>query len=278
MPAQTTILLLIPCYNCDDNIADVIRRLTPASLARLSEVLVIDNGSQDNTVRNAVDAAREHGPGTIKVLLNDANYGLGGTHKVAIDYGRRKGYDYLAVLHGDGQAASEELDDVIAALDASAGADAVLGCRFMKASRIRGYSKLRTAGNKFFNLVYSVLTGRRIYDLGSGLNIFSLKSLDTINLEKLSDVCDFNYCLLLAMIEKNMRFINVPISWSESGQRSNVTTWGIGLKCLKTVWNWRIGALFPGMIPVRDYSRRRTYTINDYSGASRPLEEPLGKK
>ena len=52
--------------------------------------------------------------------------------------------------------------------------DCCLGSRFMKGSRIQGYSALRTFGNYGFNALFSVVARRKITDLGSGLNLYAV--------------------------------------------------------------------------------------------------------
>ena len=232
-------MILIPCYNCDDHIQYVIDNLSMNSIQRVSEIIIIDNGSTDNTVRKAVASAKKRNTDKIKVFVNNANYGLGGTHKVALEYARKKEYDYLVVLHGDGQANPKELDNFIHILDKNYDVDAILGGRFMDLSLIRGYSRIRTFGNIALNWFATVLSFKRVHDFGAGLNIFNVRSVCSLPLGFFTDACDFNIYLLFGLLDNNMKIIHIPISWSESGQRSNVTTFGIGFDTLKVILYWR---------------------------------------
>ena len=92
----------------------------------------------------------------------------------------------------------------------------------MKKSRLIGYSKFRTFGNRVYNLLFSVVTRRRIHDLGSGLNIYKVKSLKSKYYYKFPDRLTFNYCMVMAIhyYKQNVKFF--PISWREEDQSSNV--------------------------------------------------------
>ena len=45
--------------------------------------------------------------------------------------------------------------------------DALLGARFMRGARLHGYSRVRTAGNHVYNLLFSLAGRRRLHDLGA---------------------------------------------------------------------------------------------------------------
>ena len=63
---------------------------------------------------------------------------------------------------------------------------------------------------------------KRIYDLGSGLNMYKTNSLKSKYYFKFPDRLTFNYCMVLAIhyYKQNVKFF--PISWRESDQTSNV--------------------------------------------------------
>jgi glycosyltransferase involved in cell wall biosynthesis len=164
----------------------------------------------------------------VDLLRNRENYGLGGSHKVAFSYAIEHGFDYLVVLHGDDQAAIGDLLPYLGQIDAEE-ADCLLGARFMPGSRLQGYSAFRTLGNQVFNLIYSVAAGRRLYDLGSGLNLYSVAALRDRGWLTFPDDLTFNYYMILASAAKRWRMRFFPLTWREEDQRSNV-------KLLRQAW------------------------------------------
>jgi glycosyltransferase involved in cell wall biosynthesis len=219
--ATERILVFIPMYNCERQIPRVLARFGEEAQRALSEVIVVDNGSRDGGVEAAVEALAklERLPG--KVLVNDENYNLGGSHKVAFDYARAHGFDFVVVLHGDDQA---DINDLLPLLRAGEhlGVDSLLGSRFMRGSRLRGYSRSRTLGNHVFNLLFTAASRRRVHDLGSGLNLYSVRYLEPRFYLGFPDNLTFNIHLLLAGIHRRSRFTFFPLSWREEDQVSNV--------------------------------------------------------
>lgn len=216
------ILLFIPMYNCEKQIVRVLRQLTEDVTRYLSEVIIVNNRSTDGGEKAAQDYIEQHCLSIpISILRNDANYGLGGSHKVAFDYAIKNGFDYIIVLHGDDQG---DISNIVPYLKNKSyrNYDCFLGARFMKGSRLQGYSKFRTFGNYVYDVLFSIGTGKRIYDLGSGLNMYKTSILRDKFYLKYKDNLMFNYCMILGgtYFKHKMRFF--PILWREDDQVSNV--------------------------------------------------------
>jgi hypothetical protein len=114
--------------------------------------------------------------------------------------------------------------------------DFLMGARFMRGSRLSGYSLLRTAANRVFNLIFSAVSGRRLYDLGSGLNLFRVAAFDSGFHQRFADDLTFNYYLILAVAAGRFRLRFVPISWREDDQVSNARLAHLGLQMLHILW------------------------------------------
>ncbi len=215
------ILLFIPVYNCEKQIVRVLEQLGPAEMAFISKVIVVNNQSTDGTEEAVLSFMRAHASLPITLLRNRENYGLGGSHKVAFSYAIEHGYDYVIVLHGDDQGS---LSDFIPVLGKGyyRKHDCILGARFMRGSKLEGYSRFRTFGNIVYNLLFAMVTRKRIYDLGSGLNMYSVSMLRSKFYEKFPDNLMFNYLMILAAQYYGHDIKFYPISWREDDQVSNV--------------------------------------------------------
>jgi dolichol-phosphate mannosyltransferase len=275
------ILVAIPCYQCATQIGRTLAGFQPDLLARVDRVVCIDNGSTDGTEAAALDEMRRLGFGSRGwVIRNDRNYGLGGTHKVAFELARAERFAQLVILHGDAQGRTEEIGRFIDEAARHPEASAILGARFMPGSTLEGYPLLRQAGNRGLNLVYSALTGQRILDMGAGLNLFRVSLLERLPYREFSDAFTFNMDLLLELLRRREPFRYVPITWTETDQRSNASALRVGWKALTTVLRWRFGPearSTPGD-PSREgggYTWRRiesALSSSSPSSASRPSE------
>lgn len=215
------ILLFIPGYNCEKQIIRVLNQLDKKVMKYISEIIFVNNRSTDNTEKAVLDYKKSHKNIPLKVLRNNENYNLGGSHKVAFNYAIEKKFDYVIVLHGDDQG---DIHDFLPVLENKVykNYDCILGSRFEKGSKLIGYSKFRTFGNRIFNIIFSFSIKKRVSDLGSGLNMYNVNILKNYFYLKFPDKLTFNCCMLFASSYFNHTIKFVPISWREDDQVSNV--------------------------------------------------------
>ena len=235
------ILVFIPAYRCASQIIRVIDQFDARVQGLVDTVMVVDNRSPDDTLSAATGKAREKLTDCNFIAwVNDENYGLGGSHKAAFRYAIEHGFDYLVVLHGDDQA---DIRDLLPQLDSGAHrrADCLLGARFMAGSRLLGYSRLRTVGNRVYNQLFSLVARRRIYDLGSGLNLYRLAAFRDFYYKTLPDDLTFNYMMLLGSYHAKQTVGFFPISWREEDQRSNVKLFQQAFKVLSLLGKFMLG-------------------------------------
>ena len=256
---KNKILLFIPMYNCEKQITRVLNQLDSQVSQYISEAIVVNNRSLDNGEQIVKDYLKNTDVKvSIKLLTNDENYGLGGSHKVAFDYAIKNQFDYVIVLHGDDQGDIKDFLPIIKE-GSFEKYDCCLGARFMKGSKLKGYSALRILGNYGFNLLFSAAVGKKIYDLGSGLNMYKVEPLKNRYYFKFPDTLYFNDCMILAYCyyKQNIKF--VPISWREEDQVSNNKLVKFTLALLKMLFDYLKG---------KDKyikSEMRTNIIEDYS-------------
>jgi glycosyltransferase involved in cell wall biosynthesis len=230
-PVQTHVLV-IPTFNCESQIGGLINALHSVT-KNWDAIWVIDNGSTDGTLEEtkkslfALSASVEK----FRLFQNSKNIGLGGTQKVAIKRAIEDNYGTITIFHGDHQA---RLEDAVSALDfiKSHPETFVMGSRFLRNSKLVGYSKTRLLFNLNMNLLYSVLLKQRVYDLGSGLNIFPLSQLSDFESDKLPSDLTFNIEFLKWLIKNKKKISWLPINWIEEDQISNVKVLSQTIKTL----------------------------------------------
>lgn len=218
---KNKILLFIPGYNCEKQIVRVLEKVQKSGVMKyIDEIIFVNNRSTDNS-EHAVLEFKKKSNLPIHIFRNINNYNLGGSHKVAFDYAKKNNFDYVIVLHGDDQG---DINDILPVLEDKSYLehDCMLGARFIKGSKLIGYSKFRTFGNRVYNLLFSIVVHNRIYDLGSGLNMYSTKMLKNSFYKKFPDRLTFNYCMILAAHYYKHNIAFFPITWREEDQVSNV--------------------------------------------------------
>ncbi|MBO4902192.1 MAG: glycosyltransferase family 2 protein [Lachnospiraceae bacterium] len=232
------ILLFIPAYNCEKQIVRVLGQLDSGIMRYITEVIVVNNRSTDQTEAVVSAFMDRHPDFPLKLLLNHENYGLGGSHKVAFSYAMEHGFDYVIVLHGDDQGSIADFLPVLRSGYYRKHA-CILGARFMRGSRLIGYSLFRTFGNIVYDFLFAAVIRRRVYDLGSGLNMYRVSDLESRYYERFPDNLMFNYCMVLALDYYNLDARFYPVSWREDDQVSNVKMVSQAMKVLKMLFDYR---------------------------------------
>ena len=262
-------LLFIPAYNCEKQITRVLDQLDKRVFAYFEEALVVNNRSTDGTEQVVLEYIKNHPEKPIKLMRNTDNYGLGGSQKMSFYYAIDHGYDYVCMLHGDDQG---NIHDFIPMLQQGIYAkyDCILGARFMRGSKLQGYSKFRTFGNVVYNFIFAFVTRQRIFDLGSGLNMYKTKMLKDGFFDKFPDNLMFNYVMILAShyYKHNIRFY--PVSWREDDQVSNVKMMNQAITVLKMAFEY----LFNKETIKKEYREvtRDAYTCEEITEMSQLLE------
>jgi glycosyltransferase involved in cell wall biosynthesis len=159
------VVAVVPAYNEADTIGDIVA----LTQDHVDEVVVVDDGSSDDTAA----IARDHGA---TVVTHVVNTGVGGAVRTGYRYAIRNDYDYIAQIDGDGQHDPAYLPEMLAVADDY---DMVIGSRYLNES-IQDYSFLRRAGIKFFTWVVNTLGGIDITDVTSGFRIYRVSMLEEI--------------------------------------------------------------------------------------------------
>ncbi|SHJ49046.1 glycosyltransferase family 2 protein [Pseudobutyrivibrio xylanivorans] len=234
------ILLFIPMYNCEKQIVRVLGQLTDEVCSYLSEVIVINNRSTDNGEQVVQDYLKEHNlPVKVSLFRNDENYGLGGSQKMAFNYAAQNNFDYVLMLHGDDQGDISNMLPYFKNKEYE-NYDCFLGARFMKGSQLQGYSKFRTFGNVVYNTLFAIGCGCKVYDLGSGLNMYKVDILRDKFYLKYKDNLMFNYCMVMGQAYYKYKVKFFPIIWREDDQVSNVKMVNQAMVVLKMLGSYII--------------------------------------
>ena len=106
--------IFVPAYNVSQTLADVLERI-PSAVMERAEVLVIDDGSKDDT-RGAYETFVS-GVAHLQYMRFEFNRGYGAVVKKGVSEGLRSGAKYIACLHGDGQYPAEQLGEFFAYLE-----------------------------------------------------------------------------------------------------------------------------------------------------------------
>ena len=199
MLRSPVISIVIPAFNEEKTIGNVIEDTATVmdSMNMPYEIIVVDDGSTDNTRR--VAAAYK-----ATVLSNEKNRGKG--------YAERKGFqhaqgDIIVTIDADGAHKPKEISNLITPL--FNGTDVTAGSRFLGRGKY-GTSKLNFLGNLMFNMSIMLMTGRYVTDSQTGFRAIKKQVIDKLNLNTTG--YDIETEITVKSLKNGFTFQEKPIS------------------------------------------------------------------
>lgn len=196
------VVVFLPAFNEEEVIGSVISRI-PRQIHPLIEikVLVIDDGSKDQTVSAAKKAGADY------IVSFAQNQGLGAAVRAGLKECVKLGADIGVMIDADGEYPPEQIPDVIQPILDGA-ADYTMGSRFL--GTIKGMKLHRRLGNYCFTFIQSLLLRKWIVDGQSGMRGFNRLAMEHAEI-----IHDYNYAqvLTLNLVRKGFRVKEVPIDY-----------------------------------------------------------------
>jgi glycosyltransferase involved in cell wall biosynthesis/SAM-dependent methyltransferase len=212
--AKPKLLVFIVAYNAEKTISKVVSRVPVALLETYeTDVLIIDDASKDETFARSHQASRAaDSPFRITALFNPVNQGYGGNQKLGYRYAIERGYDFVALIHGDGQYAPECLPQLLEPLRLGE-AEAVFGSRMIhpKDALKGGMPMYKFVGNRILTYIENKLLKSDLSEFHSGYRIYATKALQTIPFERNSNDFHFDTEIIIQFLVAKLRIRELPI-------------------------------------------------------------------
>jgi hypothetical protein len=218
--------LVIPAYNEEDGIAEIIERALAVQdpLQKMNiglELIVVDDGSHDETV---LIASRYP---SVRVIKHPHNRGYGAAIKTGF---RNASGDLLAFIDADGTYPPESLPRLCrAAVEQQA--DLVIGSRMSGAHSEMPIT--RRIGNVAYATLLSLIGNHAVRDTTSGMRVLRRAALP--QLYPLSDGLDFTPAMSTRAIHENLKTVEVPIPYAERLGRSKLSVVRDGVRFTNTI-------------------------------------------
>lgn len=216
---KANILVLIPAYNEEANIRQVIQELKE----KCPEVdyLVVNDGSTDRTL----EICRKEG---FSVLDLPVNLGLAGAFQAGMRYALRNGYEYAVQFDGDGQHRAEYIPKLLECA-ISRKKNVVIASRFVNSKK--GWS-MREIGSRLISACIFLTTGRRIKDPTSGMRLY-----DRIVIERLAMYINYSPepDTLAVLLKKGATVEEIPAAMDERAGGASYLTFANSVKYMFNV-------------------------------------------
>jgi glycosyltransferase involved in cell wall biosynthesis len=224
---------VIPAYQDEKHIGDIVRR----TRERVGHVLVVDDGSSDQTAQRAREAGAE-------VIVHAQNRGKGEAIKTGLGHwlaaaspssgGLDREVTWVSLLDSDGQHLPEEIDRFL-----SAAASATLPT-FLIGNRMNDVAHMpfiRRIVNRYMSNQISRLCGQKIPDTQCGYRMVDRQLIP----ELLGGGHRFDYEteVLIIASRKGYRIESVPISTVYSDEVSKIRPLRDAIRFFKLMWRYR---------------------------------------
>lgn len=223
-------LIIVPAYNEGPVIVQTLKSLRSTLKKDLvvADILVVDDGSSDNTGRISM-------PHVDYLLTHAQNCGLGASLATGIEFAKRGGYDYCVTFDSDGQHDAGDISKTLAKLES--GYDVVIGSRF--AGTHSGMPFFRRiilfVGNFITFLFFGVWTS----DSQSGFRGLSKRAIQNIQIKSNRMEVSSEFFGEIHRLSLRMCEIPIHISYTEyslgKGQK-NTASMGVLIKLMYKVF------------------------------------------
>ena len=211
LTAPKKLIIQIPCFNEEHTLPQTIADI-PRSIEGISEIeiLIIDDGSSDQTVEVAKELNVDH------VVQHSKNRGLARAFCTGLDACLKRGADIIVNTDGDNQYAGKDIPKLIRPI-LEAKADIVVGDRQTKS--VEHFSILKKMLQKFGSLVVRQLSGTDLPDAVSGFRAISREAALRLNI-----VSSYSYTveMIIQAGNKNMAVTHVPVTVNPKTRESHL--------------------------------------------------------
>lgn len=212
-PSKTLLSIVIPVYNEEKTIGLVLENLSKIKLPVDQEIIVVDDGSKDDS-KNIVREKAKKIKG-ITLIEHKKNQGKGAA--VITGFQEAKG-DILLIQDADLEYNPLDIPKLLKPiLDRKE--SVVYGTRLRKGTVFFGKNRtplpFHIIGNKFLSLVTTLLYGQMISDMETGYKVLKKSSLDGITLKSRS--FDFEPEITAKLLKKGTRILEIDISTNPRG-------------------------------------------------------------
>jgi glycosyltransferase involved in cell wall biosynthesis len=229
---RLTAAAVIPAYGEQKHVGDIVRR----TRLQLDHVLVVDDGSNDQTARRSREAGAE-------VIVHNQNRGKGEAIKTGLRHWLDRQFARVIILDADGQHLPEEIDRFMAAAVTAAKPTLFLGNRM---NNLAGMPFIRRVVNRYMSKQISGLCGQRIPDTQCGFRMLDRQLIP----ELLGGGQRFDYEteMLIIACRKGFRIESIPITTVYSDEVSKIRPARDAIRFFKMMRHYRDSSRTPSKV------------------------------
>ena len=203
---QQHITAIIPCYNEENKIKEVIKDVSNYC----SKILVIDDNSTDKSLK-VISQLKNEMDIDLNIFKNEKNMGIGYAMKKGISEAIKLENEIIIKIDGDGQHLASDIPKFISKIKEEK-LDFVKGNRFLLKKNLKSMPLSKLIGNLFVTNLQKLISGNySISDPNNGFLAFKKDIFETIDFDELNNNYFFENSLLIHVTAHNFRVGEVGI-------------------------------------------------------------------
>lgn len=226
--------IVVPAYQAAATLGGVLARIPATLLARGAHVLVVDDGSADETA----EVARRGGA---EVLRNPQNLGYARTQKRGFTYALEHGATAIVLLHADGQYPPESLEEALDPI-LRGEADVVLGSRMLDGgARRRGMPLYKWIANRALSWIENRCYGLELSEYHTGMMAYGRHVLEALPFRHVSDTFHFDGEMAMLAGRRGFRVREIAIPHVYADEKSYLRPIPYGCQVVAIALATRLG-------------------------------------
>lgn len=225
--------LVLPAYNEGDTIEEVVKKVdhVVGQMGVEYELIVVDDGSMDDTRRKAVDYAMNNGH--VRVVGHRRNMGKGYAIKTGFS---QAGGDMVVFMDSDLEIDPEQIGQYVQALERG---DLAVASKWHPQSLVEVPLTRRFLSNGF-NVLVKLLTGLRVRDTQTGLKAVRREAVERFFSRMAVKRFAFDVELLTVASLYGLRIVELPVNIRMTGRFSFKEVWRMLIDLLGIAYRLRL--------------------------------------
>jgi glycosyltransferase involved in cell wall biosynthesis len=234
-----SLAVVIPAYEAARHVGSVLDRVLAAPLPELERIIVVDDGSRDETSRVVERYPRARCP--IDLVRRAQNGGYGAAMKDGLARATETDPDVVACVHADGQYSPEVLPALVEALRARS-LDLLQGSRVASGTALTGGMPLyKYLANAALNVLENRTLGLSMSDYHSGYLLYGRRVREQVPFARLSDSFDFDLEVIASARARGLAVAEEPVPTHYGDELSHLRPIPYGVRVLRVLWRFRRG-------------------------------------
>jgi len=228
--------VVIPCYNEEKTLSNVIEKVLGAGISGLAmEIIIVDDCSADGSLEIAQRHAQQSN--CVRVLHHIENKGKGAALRSGFSAATG---DLIIVQDADMEYDPNDFEKLLKPI-LSGKADVVYGSRFLDRNSTEAHYFIHGLANRFLTGLSNLLTGLKLTDMETCYKLIPKSLLDQVTITENRFGIEPELTAKLSKLSPKPRFVEVAVSYNNrSYEEGKKIGWKDGISAIRCIFKFNL--------------------------------------